>query len=85
MRFSELTIFNPTIPTCDCVSLDYLFERMHFFKKMKNLLMDVLKIFQVIEIFMSCFVNFIIKYIYIGYSESESEIEIESESDLIIF
>ena len=21
MRFKELTIFNPTIPTCDCVSL----------------------------------------------------------------
>ena len=46
---------------CDVTNIDYLFERMHFFKKMKNLLMDVLKIFQVIEIFMSCFVNFIIK------------------------
>ena len=46
---------------CDVTNIDYLLERMHFFKKMKNLLMDVLKIFQVIEIFMSCFVNFIIK------------------------
>ena len=47
---------------CDVENIVFLFERMNLIlKKMKNLLMVILMIFQDIEIFMSCFVNFTIK------------------------
>ena len=47
---------------CDVENIVFLFERMNLIlKKMKNLLMVILMIFQDMEIFMSCFVNFTIK------------------------
>ena len=47
---------------CDVENIVFLFERMNLIlKKMKNLLMVILMIFQDTEIFMSCFVNFTIK------------------------
>ena len=47
---------------CDVENIVFLFERMNLIlKKMKNLLMVILMIFQDMEIFMNCFVNFTIK------------------------
>ena len=66
MRAQELGYLKDTscfkFKECDVENIVFLFERMNLIlKKMKNLLMVILMIFQDIEIFMSCFVNFTIK------------------------